>query len=281
MSNVHEVIIDGKKIAKAILDDLAKRVARLPFKPVFCDVLVGDNPVSRQYVNQKRRTAEDIGMEFLPAEFPETISENVLVEEIQKISSTPHLTGLIVQLPLPQVFNRTRVLDAIELSLDVDCLHSHNLSAFYEHKPTFIPPTPAAVLAVLDSVFETDVTKKIVVVGQGELVGRPVAFMLRERGYAVVTVDRNSKEPERVAKQADVIITAAGSPGLITEAWVKPGSIVIDAGSAEQEGLILGDVDSASVKPIAGFFSPTPGGVGPVTVAKLLENVMGVAESEV
>src|SRR3989338_19664 len=259
------MLIDGKKIAEQKYADLKKRVSRLSFEPLFCDILVGNNPASRQYVEMKAKAAERIGVTFLRAEFPEEIPEDVLIAQIQKINGTPRLAGLIVQLPLPERFNRVAVLDALDVPLDVDCLTSTNTAAFYSGTLTLTPPTPAAVLEVLDSVLvEKDLSKKIVVIGKGELVGRPVAHLLRQRGYNVHVIDRSTSEPETVAREAGILIAAAGRPGLVTASWVKPGGIVIDAGSAEQDGSIVGDVDAESVTPIAAFLSPTPGGGGPV-----------------
>ncbi len=272
------MLIDGRAIAKTIYDSLAMRIARLPFKPVFCDVLVGAHPASVQYVRMKERAAERIGISFLQAEFPDTVTEEVLLQEIVRLNSTPHLCGLIVQLPLPASFNKQRVVDAIDGRVDVDCLTAQNAELFYAGKLSLTPPTPAAVLAVLDSVYTPDSKPHCVVVGQGDLVGKPVIWLLRNRGWDVQEVTIETKNPEQLAVQADVIITATGKPGLITGSWVKPGAVVIDAGTAENAGTIVGDVDSETVAPLASFISPTPGGVGPVTIAKLLENVVLVAE---
>jgi methylenetetrahydrofolate dehydrogenase (NADP+)/methenyltetrahydrofolate cyclohydrolase len=272
--------IDGRAIANKIYDDLKTRVARLPFQPVFCDVLVGDNVVSRQYVERKALAAEQLGIRFLRSEFPDTISQDALVENIRAVAATPELCGLIVQLPLPQNFTIRPVLDAIPVDIDVDYLNIKNLDLFYLGSATLTPPTPAAVLALLDSVLSDATGKQFLVVGQGELVGRPVAYILRKRGLNVVTADITTPLPEMLAKGADVIVTATGKPGLVTGEWVKSGAIVIDAGTAEQGGAVVGDVDLASVEPVASWVTPTPGGVGPVTVAKLLENVVMVAEAK-
>lgn len=272
------MLIDGRALAKNIYNSLTKRVARLPFQPVFCDVLVGNDPASIQYVRMKARAAERLGIAFLHAEFPQSISESDLIEEITRLNTTPHLGGLIVQLPLPASCNRDIVLNAIDGRVDVDCLTHTNLNLFYSGKSILLPPTPAAVLAVLDSVLSPDATPHCVVIGQGELVGRPVTYLLKARGWDVIEITTETLCPEQLASKADVIITATGRPGLLTKDWVKEGAIVIDAGTAENAGSIVGDVDSEAVASVASFLSPTPGGVGPVTIAKLLENVVLVAE---
>lgn len=273
------MLIDGKAIAKSIYADIAERVARLPFKPVFCDVLVGNDPASMQYVSMKAKTAERLGFSFLHADFPQPIDQAKLIFEIEKINATSNLAGLIVQLPLPSKFEKNAVLEAIDPRVDVDCLTQTNLDAFYTGSPYLVPPTPAAVVTLLDSVLTEAATKQYVVIGQGELVGRPVTHILKSRGYMVTIVDKDTPDAQSIAASADVVITATGKPGLITADWVKPEVIIIDAGTAESEGSIVGDVDSASVLPLVSYLSPVPGGVGPVTVAKLLENVVLIAES--
>lgn len=272
------MLIDGRAIAKEIYESLTARVAGLPFRPVFCDVLVGADPASAQYVRMKAKTAERLGIAFLHAEFPETILEADLKQEIIRLSATSHLSGLIVQLPLPRSFNRAEILNVIDSRVDVDCLTSRNLELFYSGNAAFVPPTPAAVLAVLDSVYKPHLPAQCAVIGQGELVGGPVTYMLKQRGWGVSEITIETENPQQLTALADVIITATGRPSLVTAEWVKPGAVVIDAGTVENAGSIVGDVDGESVAPMVSFLSSTPGGVGPVTIAKLLENVVLVAE---
>lgn len=272
------MIIDGRKISAQIKDKVRDKVSRLPFVPVFCDVLVGNDPVSLSYVNMKAKAAESLGMRFLRANFPADISKESLIAEIKKINLEPNLCGLIVQLPLPEHLQRDEVVDAIDVSVDVDCLNEKTLQSFYKGEKTLIPPTPGAVMAVLDSVLESGEGKKFVVVGQGELVGKPVVFLLKQRGFKVEIIDKATKDPAAVAFGADVLISATGVAGLVKKEWVKSGAIVIDAGTAESGGSIVGDVDFESVSKIASYISPVPGGVGPVTVAKLMQNVVEVAK---
>lgn len=281
--SIRLMLIDGRVLAQYIYDSVAQRVALLPFKPVFCDVLVGTDPASAQYVRMKAKTAERLGITFLHAEFPDTISEQELIQNIRHLNTTHYLCGLIVQLPLPPSYNRQAILDTIDTRIDVDCLTTQNTQLFYTGNSRIIPPTPAAVLAVLDSVLPQadQPSKKCVVIGQGELVGRPVTCMLMSRGLEVNIITIHTENPERIASQADIVISATGSPGLVTSEWIKPGAIVIDAGTAENAGSIVGDVALESVLPIASFLSSTPGGVGPVTIAKLLENVVLVAEHQI
>lgn len=288
------LIIDGRKIAYEIISNLKSEVAALPVQPVFCDILVGRNPVSAQYVDLKAKKAESVGIKFLRADFKENIATADLIKEIQKLNQAENMCGLIVQLPLPPALDRRAVLDAIDPSIDVDCIGQSRSGKFYGGDMEIVPPTAAAVMQILDSLRLDLASKNILVVGQGELVGRPVAFLLKQRIIAfaddsalpdtavmpgINVADINTKNTLELMKNADVIISAAGQPKLITAEKIKPGAVVIDAGAAEDGGEIVGDVDFASVENIASAVSPVPGGVGPVTVAMLLKNVVQVAKA--
>lgn len=273
-------IIDGKKIAAEILSNLQIEVSRLPLKPMFCDVLVGDDPASAQYVKMKGRIAEQIGIEFKRADFPSAISTQELVAEIKKLDQEPRMSGLIVQLPLPAGLDRQAVLDAIDPTIDVDCTGQINTGLFYQGKGVLRFPTAIAVVVILDSL-KLDLSKKnILVLGQGELVGRPVAFLLKQRGLDVTIADKFTPNIPELLNNADVVISAVGKGKLITGNKIKPGSIVIDAGTSESNGGIVGDADFETVAQRAAFLSPVPGGVGPVTVAMLLSNVVKVAKEK-
>jgi methylenetetrahydrofolate dehydrogenase (NADP+)/methenyltetrahydrofolate cyclohydrolase len=272
------MIIDGRKISQQILKQLQTEVAKLPARPIFCDILVGDDPVSAQYVRMKGKQAESIGMKFRQAEYPATINTEQLIQEIQKINQTPDLCGLIVQLPLPKHLDKTAVLNAIASDIDVDCTGAVNSEKFYAGKGDLVFPTAAAVMALLDSLNLDLGKKKFAVVGQGELVGKPVSFLLKQRNYQLRVADIKTKNTASIIKNADVVISAVGKPKLITGEMVKAGSIIIDAGTSESKCGIVGDVDFESVKNIANYLSPVPGGVGPMTVAMLLKNVLSVAQ---
>ncbi len=274
------MILDGKKIAVEILAKVKSEVAKLSFQPVFCDVLVGGDPASAQYVKMKGRMAEKLGIKFKNAHFPESISTENLVAEIKKINQEPNICGLIVQLPLPSAIDKQAVLDAIESKIDVDCTGKVNMDLFYTGHAYVINPTAGSVMELLDSAKVDLKDKKFLVIGHGQLVGKPVEFLLKARGFAVDVARSKTENILELMKNADVIISAVGKPKLISGDKIKAGSIIIDAGTAESEGGIAGDVDFESVKNIAGFISPVPGGVGPVTVAHLLNNVLKVAQSK-
>ncbi|MDE2311627.1 MAG: bifunctional 5,10-methylenetetrahydrofolate dehydrogenase/5,10-methenyltetrahydrofolate cyclohydrolase [Patescibacteria group bacterium] len=274
------MIIDGKKIAAEILREVKIKVAALPFQPVFCDVLVGDDPVSALFVRIKAKTAEAVGIKFHHAQYPADISSGELVAQIKIIGQLKDLCGLIVQLPLPADLPRVEILDAIPSELDVDVVGGESSRKFYAGQQILLPPTAAAILTILETLPEGWRRQKILVLGQGELVGRPVAHLLRQQGLDVTTADRSTPDLPGHLRQADIIISAAGQGRMITGDLVKPGAIVIDAGTSELGGGIVGDADFDSLSARVSFITPVPGGVGPVTVAKLLENVLLVAEQK-
>ena len=271
-------IIDGRKIASEIIANLKSEVDALPFQPVFCDILVGEDAVSAQYVNLKAKKAREAGMDFLNANFKAEISTEELMGEIKKLNSIPKMSGLIVQLPLPAALDRRKILDSIDSVIDVDCMGSQRSEEFYAGNLEIVPPTAAAVMAMLDSLSLNLGNLRIVIIGKGELVGKPVRFLLEQKGLKVSVVDRGTQNPQEVMRAADVIISATGRPKLVKGGMVKRGCIIIDAGTAEDKGQIVGDVDLESVQSVEGFVSPVPGGVGPVTVACLLRNVLKVAQ---
>ncbi len=272
------MIIDGQKIKKEILNDLKKQVAKLDFRPVFCDVIVGNDPVSLQYVNMKEKNAKSVGIDFHQAKFDENISTIELVEEIKKINKMPNMCGLIVQLPLPKHIDQDQALDAIDERIDVDCLSQKSQKNFYSGASVLAFPTALACLRILDSLGVELSNKKIVMAGQGILVGRPVSYLLKSRGYDVATISSETKNKNELIASADILITAIGHGNYIKGDMIKRGAIVIDAGTSESNSGIVGDVNLPSVLPVASVVSPTPGGVGPVTVAMLLSNVFHVAE---
>lgn len=271
-------IIDGKEIAGGILKEIKSEVAGLGFVPVFCDVLVGDDPASKQYVGMKQKAAERMGFKFRPANYPSNITTDKLIAEIKTISREPNMCGLIVQLPLPTAIDKQAVLDAIDPKIDVDCTGKVNTDLFYSGRAYVEFPTAAAVMELLDSTKQDLSGKRCLVVGYGQLVGRPVSFLLGQRGLKVDVVRSKTENAAELMREADVIISAVGKANLITGDKIKAGSVIIDAGTSEQSGGIVGDVDLESVKNAAAFISPVPGGVGPVTVAKLLANVLKVAK---
>ncbi len=282
-------IIDGRKLRGEILFNIKKEVSILPFKPVFCDVLVGDDPVSIQYMQTKGRTAEIAGIHFHKAIFPSSISTEDLIKEIQILNKMEHMCGIIIQLPLPESIDRRAVLDSIDPNLDVDCLGTVASEKFYNNydsKNDLGYPTALACMALLDSLPFSLKGKVIVVLGRGELVGKPVTALLGYRGLNCLVISSQTENKEYLLKQADVVISGMGKGKYITGNMIKYDSVLIDGGTSEEKNdepgapaSIVGDIDFDSVKNIAGYISPVPGGVGPVTVAMLLKNVLKVAKN--
>lgn len=271
-------IIDGKKIRDEILVSIKKEISSLSFQPIFCDILVGDDPSSIQYIKMKSKIAESLGIKFHNANFPASITTEDLIKEIKILNNIPNMCGIIVQLPLPATLDRRAVLDAIDLKLDVDCLGTIANEKFYNAQNEIGLPTACACLKILDFIRIPLENKKIIVLGKGDLVGRPTHALLKFRNLDVNIVSSQTENKEEIVKNADIIISGIGKGKYITKDMVKQGVILIDAGTSEENGSIVGDIDFDSVKNVASFISPVPGGVGPVTVAMLFNNVLKVAK---
>lgn len=274
------MLINGKEIAEEILKDVKKEVEALSFQPLFCDISVGSDPVSLSYIKIKGRVAKRNGFEFQHISLPENIDENELISKIKETNQKKNICGLIVQLPLPVTFNQQAVLDAVDPKLDVDCMGTENSSLFYSGYSRFVPPTAAAILHILETLSLDLKLLNFLVIGQGVLVGKPLAFLLKKQGLQINTLTKQSSHKEEIIKQADIVITATGQPRLINGAMIKPGAVVIDAGASEIDGSIYGDVEVEGVLEKAKFLSAVPGGVGPITVAFLLKNILSVAVSK-
>lgn len=261
--------IDGRAIAAHLFDGITKQVAQLKFKPILCDVVVGSDPVSLTYVKIKGKKAVQCGMEFSLVQLPDTATTEQVIEGINSEQQKKELCGLIVQLPLPAHLDSNAILSAINSKVDVDAINPSVHSSL-------LPPTAGAIMQILDSLQINLEQEKFLVLGQGDLVGKPVTALLKERGFSVTTATAETEDRSQLLKQATVIITGVGKAGILTGEQVGENVIVIDAGTSESGGSISGDVDFESVAPKAKFITPSPGGVGPVTVAKLLENVLAV-----
>jgi methylenetetrahydrofolate dehydrogenase (NADP+)/methenyltetrahydrofolate cyclohydrolase len=213
-------------------------------------------------------------------EFKESITTEELIEEIENLNKVPSMCGIIVQLPLPNHIDRNAVLNAINPILDVDCLGRINSENFYNNEGEISYPTALACMKIIDMLPIDLKNKKILILGQGKLVGLPVTHLLRFKNLLVDTIDSKTENIEILIKEADVIISAIGKANYIKGGMVKEGVIIIDAGTSEDNGAVVGDVDIESVMRVASYVSPTPGGVGPLTVAMLLQNVLQVAKNK-
>lgn len=272
-------IVDGKKIAQEILEESRIKTQTLNFRLKLAVIIVGQNPASNTYVKMKQKRGEAAGMSVEVYKYSADADEDELVELIKKLNTGQNVRGIIVQLPLPAHLHRQKVLDAVDPALDVDCLTSHNKQELIAgRQPFHYPPAPMAVLEILDR-HNVDMEKgNVLLVGSGDLIGEPLAAMLLHRGIAFELANRYTDNLSELAAKADVIITGVGKAGLITGEMIKPGVVIIDAGTTgSDDGGLVGDVDTASVMGKASLLSPVPGGVGPVTVALLLQNVVNSA----
>lgn len=267
--------IDGKSIAQRILDRARDRARRLRVKPVLSVILVGNNPASVQYVQRKAKAAEYVGIDFYIHQFPEDLTTQDLIDQIGSIQVRSD--ALIVQLPLPKLIDHRAVLDAVSINKDADCLSAAGAGQVIRGRPKILPPTAAAVLEILKDKKVALKGKHVVVVGQGDLVGKPVASLFMNEPVTLTVCGLGTKNLSDVTKTADILITGTGKPKLIKPGMIKKGAIVIDAGSGSLKGKIVGDVDPAAYKSVK-YYTPVPGGVGPITVAQLLMNTVLLAE---
>ena len=272
-------IIDGKALSLSLKEKMKERIVELEAqygrKPCLAVIIVGDNPASRSYVRGKIKAAEFVGMDSRLVELPEDISEQALLEKIAAINAEDAVDGLLVQLPLPKHINEDRVIDAIDITKDVDGFHPQNVAKLWLGRPCIVPCTPKGIIAMIDSTGENISGKKAVVVGRSNIVGKPVAKLLLDRNATVTIAHSRTKDLAAVTREADILVAAVGRPKMIGADMVKPGAVVIDVGiNRTEEGKLVGDVDFQSVSEVAGFLTPVPGGVGPMTITMLMENTI-------
>lgn len=270
-------IIDGKAVSLEIKEKLKSEVEALKAEgkriPCIAVIIVGDNPASRSYVRGKIKAAEFTGMDSRLIEFPEDVSEEVLRKEILSLNADAGVDGILVQLPLPRHIDEDRLLDTIAPAKDVDGFHPVNVANLWLGRPCFVPCTPQGIIRLIESTGESIEGKHAVVVGRSNIVGKPVAKLLLDRNATVTVAHSRTPDLASVTRQADILVAAVGRPGIITGDMVKPGAIVIDVGiNRTADGHLTGDVDFASASEVAGWITPVPGGVGPMTIAMLMEN---------
>ena len=270
-------IIDGKKLASDIRHKLKEQVARLPRAPKLAVVLVGDNPASQIYVRHKMKAAADVGIEVDLFHLSPVLTQDALISFIRELNQNETVDGIIVQLPLPTHLDSFQVLETIDPDKDVDGLCSSNLGKLFTGRPGLVPCTPLACMELIRQVCPNLEGLRAVVVGRSCLVGKPVGQLLLESQCTITQAHSHTKELADVCRTADILVVAAGHPHLIGREHIKPGVIIIDVGiNRNQDGQICGDVDFAAVQGVAGAITPVPGGVGPMTVTMLLQNVVKV-----
>jgi methylenetetrahydrofolate dehydrogenase (NADP+)/methenyltetrahydrofolate cyclohydrolase len=273
------MIIDGRKIADGILARLKRQVSAMKVKPRLAVILVGDDKASETYVRNKQQAATLVGIKFDLHKFPASISENELIKQIRQIQKNS-LDGIIIQLPLPKKFNKKTVLNELDPNIDVDGLSWVSLGKLVIHDNTLVPPSPGAVLEIIKHSKVDIKGKHIVLVGQGDLIGKPLTNILIHMPVTLTTCNKETKNLPKITKTADILIAGVGKYNLIRGNMVKKGAVVVDAGVSFYKGKMYGDINLEEVAKIAAAVTPTPGGVGPITVAKLLENTVKLAQQK-
>lgn len=279
-------IIDGKALAASIKDGVRDRVSGLVAegrrRPCLCVVIVGDDHASRIYVRNKVAAAREVGMLSRLEEFPADVPENTILSLVEGLNADPEVDGILVQLPLPSHIDEDKVIRAIDPAKDVDGFHPWNVAALHIGWPCLAPCTPAGIIRLLDSVGVDPDGKRAVVVGRSNIVGKPVAKMLLDRNATVTLAHSHTVDLPALTREADILVTAVGKAGLITADMIKEGAVILDVGMNRlPDGHLCGDVDFAACLQKASYITPVPGGVGPMTIAMLLENTLRCFSSSI
>ena len=274
------VRLDGAALAARIKAHIRKEAAALPCPPMLAVVLAGEDPASLVYVRGKERDCLECGIRAQTHRLPAQVSQEELLALVDALNRDEDVDGILVQLPLPEGLDSRPILHALSPEKDVDCFHPLNAGLLALGEPRFLPCTPAGVLELLDAYAIPIRGRHCLILGRSLLVGRPLAQLLTSRDGTVTLCHSQSQNLPALTRQADILISAAGRPGLVTADMVKPGAAVVDvAMNRRADGKLTGDVDFSAVEPVAGFLTPVPGGVGPMTRACLLQNVLRAARS--
>jgi methylenetetrahydrofolate dehydrogenase (NADP+)/methenyltetrahydrofolate cyclohydrolase len=275
-------IIDGKAVAQRVTDevraDVADFVAAGHAPPGLAVVLVGDNAASLVYVRNKRKTTDAVGMRSFALDLPAEAGEGELLALVDRLNADPAVHGILVQLPLPPSIDPERVIERIDPKKDVDGFHPYNVGRLVLKMPTLRPCTPYGCMRLLAETGEDLVGKHAVVIGQSNIVGRPMALELLMARCTVTICHSATRDLPGIVRQADIVVAGVGKPRFVPGAWIKPGAIVLDVGiNRLPDGKLCGDVDFDSAQAVAGWLTPVPGGVGPMTIATLLANTLRAA----
>jgi len=275
-------LIDGNALSRQLRTEVSQRVAALKAKgvtPGLAVVLVGDNPASQVYVRNKVKACEDTGMHSVLEKYDASMTEAALLARVDALNNDPSIHGILVQLPLPAHMDAQKVIETISPAKDVDGFHIASAGALMVGQPGFWPCTPYGCMKMLESIGYDLRGKHAVVIGRSNIVGKPMAMMLLQKNATVTICHSATKDLKAQTLQADVIVAAVGKRNVLTADMVKPGAVVIDVGmNRNDEGKLCGDVDFDGVKDVAGYITPVPGGVGPMTITILMVNTLESAE---
>lgn len=275
-------IIDGKAVSAKVKERVRKEAEVLKQKGIeigLAVVIVGDNPASRVYVNNKKKACAEVGFTSYEYALPEETTEAELLELVEKLNNDDRVNGILVQLPLPKQINENAVINAIRPDKDVDAFHPENVGHIMIGDFSFLPCTPAGVMELIAETGVDVCGKNCVVIGRSNIVGKPMAMLLLHKNGTVTICHSRTKNLAEICSQADILVAAVGKAGFVTPDMVKEGSVVIDVGmNRNAEGKLCGDVDYAACFDKAGYITPVPGGVGPMTIAMLMRNTLTAAK---
>lgn len=276
-------IISGSQVAAEIKQDIAKKIAyRLQQgkrAPGLAVVLVGADPASQVYVNSKRKSCQDLGINSQAYDLPSETSEDELLSLIDKLNDDNHIDGILVQLPLPKHIDSTKVIERIAPSKDVDGFHPYNVGRLCQRIPTLRACTPYGIIKLCESAKINLKGKHAVIVGASNIVGRPMALEFLLAGATTTITHRFTENLRQYVEMADILVVAVGKPAFIPGDWIKPGAVVIDVGINRTDNGLVGDVEFDVAKDRASYITPVPGGVGPMTVAMLMSNTLSACET--
>jgi methylenetetrahydrofolate dehydrogenase (NADP+)/methenyltetrahydrofolate cyclohydrolase len=275
-------VIDGVRIAAGVREQARLRAEALRARgivPGLAVVRVGDDPASRVYVRNKVRASAEAGIESTHAELPADVSQAELLGVVERLNVDPAVHGILVQLPLPAALDARAVIEAIDPGKDVDAFHPRNVGALMIGAPVFVPCTPLGIMTLIDSTGIALRGARAVVVGASNIVGKPQAMLLLQAGATITICNSKTRDLAAHTREADIVVAAVGRPRMITGEMIRPGAVVIDVGiNRLADGKLCGDVDFPTASAVAGWITPVPGGVGPMTVAMLLSNTLTAAE---
>ena len=275
-------LIDGKAVSASVRAQVAQEVQELKAKglhPGLAVVIVGDDPASRTYVNNKKKACAETGIYSEEYALPATTTQEELLSLVRSLNEKPEIHGILVQSPLPNGLDEEAVIEEINPQKDVDAFHPQNVGHIMIGNFHFLPCTPAGVIELIRSQGIEIAGKRCVVIGRSNIVGKPMAMLLLHNHGTVTICHSKTRDLAEICREADILVAAVGRPKFVTENMVKPGAVVIDVGmDRDENGKLCGDVDFANVEPKAGYITPVPGGVGPMTIAMLLRNTVTAAK---
>ena len=283
---MHTEVIDGRKLAREVTDAVAAAAAALPRQPGLAVIIVGDDPASHLYVRNKFRTADRVGFKSETIRLPADTSEADVLGRVAWLNGREDIDGILVQLPLPPQLNTLRVMAAVDPGKDVDGLHALNAGRLTQGSQALIPCTPMGCLKIIKSVIPDLTGFHAVVIGASNIVGKPMAALLLEENATVTQTHIHTRDTQFICRGADILVSAVGKPGLVRGGWIKPRAVVIDVGTTRVEqpdGSVVtkGDVAFEEAIGVAGAITPVPGGVGPMTIACLMENTLIAARARI